>query len=98
MLCDVMKTFDQILFGYLSEIGMAAANFSYWDDCVEPQDLEEMWNIPEVSAEWLKAGEERDQKVHLSRDPDGQPYLTQTEMRAVADIVIGKHFLSEINP
>ncbi|GAU30101.1 hypothetical protein TSUD_55850 [Trifolium subterraneum] len=77
---------------------MAAANFTYWDDCVEPQDLEDMWNIPEVSAEWLKAGEERDQKVHLSRDPDGQPYLTQTEMRAVADIVVGKHFLSEINP
>ncbi|AES66297.2 hypothetical protein MTR_2g065540 [Medicago truncatula] len=58
-----------------------AANFSYWDDCVDPQDLEAMWNVPEVSAEWLKVGEERGRKVHLSRDPDGQPYLTQTEMR-----------------
>ena len=60
-----------------------AANFSYWDDCVDPQDLEAMWNVPEVSAEWLKVGEERGRKVHLSRDPDGQPYLTQTEMRVL---------------
>ncbi|XP_027343818.1 uncharacterized protein LOC113856267 [Abrus precatorius] len=75
-----------------------AITFSYWDDCVDPQDLEAMWNVPEVSAEWLKAGEERCRKVHLSRDPDGQPYLTQTEMRAVADIVISRHFPSEIDP
>lgn len=58
-----------------------ASSFSYWDDCVEPQDLEAMWNVPEVTAEWFKAGEARCQKVHLSRDPDGQPYLTQIEMR-----------------
>lgn len=74
-----------------------AAGFSYWDDCVDPEDLEAMWNVPEVSAEWLKAGEAKGRKVHLSRDPDGQPYLTQTEMRAVADIVISRHFQSEIN-
>jgi len=58
-----------------------AISFSYWDDCVDPQNFEAMWNVPEVSAEWIKAGEQRCQKVHLSRDPDGQPYLTQTEMR-----------------
>lgn len=113
-----------------------AYSFTYWDDCVDPEDLEAMWNVPEVSVEWLKAGEEQGQKVHLSRDPDGQPYLTQTEMRvkyttlsydsitilkfglsltqflkigffslrhfvyfqAVADIVINRHFQSEINP
>ncbi|CAK8534687.1 unnamed protein product [Lathyrus sativus] len=74
------------------------SSFTYWDDCVDPEDLEAMWNVPEVSVEWLKAGEEQGQKVHLSRDPDGQPYLTQTEMRAVADIVINRHFQSEINP
>ncbi|RZB97224.1 hypothetical protein D0Y65_020751, partial [Glycine soja] len=75
-----------------------AISFSYWDDCVDPQNFEAMWNVPEVSAEWIKAGEQRCQKVHLSRDPDGQPYLTQTEMRAVADIIITKHFHSEIDP
>ncbi|KAJ7948988.1 Transglycosylase SLT domain [Quillaja saponaria] len=73
-------------------------SFRYWDDCVDPQDLEEMWEVPEVSAEWINAGETRGQKVHLSRDPDGQPYLTQTEMRAVVQIVIRRHFHSEIDP
>ncbi|KAK7324228.1 hypothetical protein VNO77_27757 [Canavalia gladiata] len=75
-----------------------AISFTYWDYCVDPEDLEAMWNVPEVRAEWLKAGEERSQMIHLSRDPDGQPYLTQTEMRAVADIVVSRHFPSEIDP
>lgn len=58
-----------------------AVSFSHWDDCADPQDLEAMWKVPEVSTEWLKAGESRGKRVHMSRDPDGQPYLTQTEMR-----------------
>ena len=58
-----------------------AISFSYWDDCIDPHDLEAMWKVPEVSAELLKAGEVKGRKIHLSRDPDGQPYLTQTEMR-----------------
>lgn len=56
-------------------------SFKYWDECVEPQDMEEMWWVPEVSTEWFDAGETKGQKVHLSRDPDGEPYLTQTEMK-----------------
>ncbi|XP_019426153.1 PREDICTED: uncharacterized protein LOC109334703 [Lupinus angustifolius] len=75
-----------------------ATSFTYWDDCVDLQDLEAMWEVPEVRTEWLKAGEVRGHKVHLSRDPDGQPYLTQTEMRALADIVISRHFQSKIDP
>lgn len=39
-----------------------------------------MWQDPIVSKEWTDAGEEQGQKVHLSRDPDGEAYLTQTEM------------------
>lgn len=58
-----------------------AISFKYWDDCVDIQDMEAMWNSPEVKTEWLAAGETRHKKVHLSRDPDGQPYLTQTEMK-----------------
>ncbi|XP_028803828.1 uncharacterized protein LOC114758893 [Neltuma alba] len=75
-----------------------AVSFTFWDDCAEPKDLEAMWNTPDVSTEWLKAGESKGKRVHLSRDPDGQPYLTQTELRAVAEIVIGRHFPSKIDP
>lgn len=60
---------------------MEAVSFRYWDDCVEPEDLEAMWADPNVRAEWIGVGETKGSKVHLSRDPDGQPYLTQTEMR-----------------
>jgi len=60
-----------------------ANSFTFWNDCVEPEDLEEMWMDPAVSAEWIDVGETKGQKVHLSRDPDGQPYLTQTEMRVI---------------
>ncbi|WCJ37136.1 hypothetical protein M5689_018291 [Euphorbia peplus] len=73
-------------------------SFSYWNDCVDPKDIEAMWKEPEVSTEWLDAGETRGQKVHLSRDPDGEPYLTQTEMKAVAEIVVRRHFDSQILP
>ncbi|XP_022148060.1 uncharacterized protein LOC111016834 isoform X2 [Momordica charantia] len=74
-----------------------AVGFKYWDDCVDPQDMEAMWSCPQVCAEWLDAGESKEQKVHLSRDPDGQPYLTQTEMKAVADIIVQRHFDSNID-
>lgn len=60
---------------------MDAVSFRYWDDCVDPEDLEAMWADPNVRAEWIGVGETKGSKVHLSRDPDGQPYLTQTEMR-----------------
>ncbi|KDP25060.1 hypothetical protein JCGZ_22595 [Jatropha curcas] len=73
-------------------------SFKYWDECVEPQDMEAMWREPEVLTEWLDAGETKGQKVHLSRDPDGQPYLTQTEMKAVAEIIVRRHFDSQILP
>ncbi|CAA3009680.1 Peroxisomal membrane protein 11-4 [Olea europaea subsp. europaea] len=76
---------------------MAAVNFKYWNDCVDPQDLEAMWRDPGVKEEWLNVGETMGSKVHLSRDPDGQPYLTQTEMKAVAGIIVRRHFVSQID-
>ncbi|KAK9123822.1 hypothetical protein Sjap_013424 [Stephania japonica] len=51
------------------------------DECLDPQDLEALWGDPEVSKQRIGAGEDRGKKVYLSRDPDGQPYLTQTEMK-----------------
>ncbi|KAI3456664.1 hypothetical protein Pfo_013327 [Paulownia fortunei] len=76
---------------------MAAVSFKYWNDCVDPEDLEAMWMEPDVRAEWINVGETKGSKVHLSRDPDGQPYLTQTEMRAVAGIIVRRHFVSQID-
>lgn len=56
-------------------------NFKYWDDCVDPEDLQLLWTDRAVRKEWTDANERMGHKIHLSRDPDGQPYLTQTEMR-----------------
>lgn len=61
-----------------------SVSFKYWNDCVDELDMEDMWLVPEVCSEWLNAGETKGDKIHLSRDPDGQAYLTQTEMRVKA--------------
>lgn len=74
------------------------ASFKYWDDCVDPSDLEALWADSQVRTEWLDAGETSGHKVHLSRDPDGQPFLTQTEMRAVVEIIVHRHFDSHVDP
>ncbi|KAL3508246.1 hypothetical protein ACH5RR_027647 [Cinchona calisaya] len=74
-----------------------AVSFKYWNDCVDPDDLEAMWKDPAVQAEWLNAGETNGSKIHLSRDCDGQPYLTQTEIKAVAGIIVQRHFVSQID-
>ncbi|XP_058096598.1 uncharacterized protein LOC131242152 isoform X2 [Magnolia sinica] len=74
-----------------------AVSFKFWDDCVDPEDMEELWMDPEVSKEWIDVGETKGQKVHLLRDPDGQPYLTQTEMKAVAGIICRRHFKAQID-
>ncbi|OAY71172.1 hypothetical protein ACMD2_09240 [Ananas comosus] len=75
-----------------------SVSFKYWDDCVDPEDMRSMWMDAAVSKEWIDAGERMGQKVHLSRDPDGEPYLTQTEMRAVAEIIVQRHFNSQLDP
>ncbi|XP_052207883.1 uncharacterized protein LOC127811758 isoform X2 [Diospyros lotus] len=75
-----------------------AVSFTYWDGCIDPEDLDTLWMDPDVRTEWINAGETRWHQVHLSRDPDGQPYLTETEMKGVARIIVGRHFVSEIDP
>ncbi|URE39354.1 Peptidase, trypsin-like serine and cysteine proteases [Musa troglodytarum] len=55
-----------------------------------------LWKDADVCKEWLDAGEKKGKKVLLSRDPEGQLYLTQTEMRAVAEIVVHLHFNSQL--
>ncbi|KAG6499258.1 hypothetical protein ZIOFF_039015 [Zingiber officinale] len=73
-----------------------SVSYKYWDDCVDPDEMRLLWKYPEVRKEWIDAGENIGQKVLLSRDPEGQLYLTQTEMRAVAKIVLQRHFNSQI--
>ncbi|KAK4753104.1 hypothetical protein SAY87_021902 [Trapa incisa] len=87
-----------VLFNRFLNKGRMVFSFKYWNDCTDKLDMEAMWMVPDVSTEWLDAGETREQNVHLSRDPDGQAYLTQTEMRAVAEIIVRRHFASEIHP
>ncbi|KAK9144340.1 hypothetical protein Sjap_004243 [Stephania japonica] len=69
-----------------SDLIQMAVIFKYWDECLDPQDLEALWGNPEVSKQRIDEGGDRGQKVLLSRDPDGQPYLTQTEMTSVEQL------------
>ncbi|KAF3322489.1 Transglycosylase SLT domain-containing protein [Carex littledalei] len=73
-------------------------SFRYWDDCVDPDDMKVMWHTADVSKEWIDAGEKIGKKVHISRDPDGELYLTQTEMLAIAKLTIDRHFNSQLDP
>ncbi|XP_039126818.1 uncharacterized protein LOC120262965 [Dioscorea cayenensis subsp. rotundata] len=74
-----------------------SVSFKYWDDCVDPEDMQALWMDADVRKEWLDAGEKMGQRIHLSRDPDGETYLTQTEMRAVAEIIVDRHFKSQLD-
>ncbi|URE27435.1 Transglycosylase SLT domain [Musa troglodytarum] len=73
-----------------------SVSYKYWDDCVDPEEMRLLWKDADVCKEWLDAGEKKGKKVLLSRDPEGQLYLTQTEMRAVAEIVVHLHFNSQL--
>lgn len=75
-----------------------APTMKYWDDWVDTKDMEAMWDNADVCAEWIAAGEKQGLKVHMSRNSDGKPYVTQTEMRAMATIIINKHFKGKLDP
>lgn len=53
----------------------------YWDAKTSPEDMEEMWNNPEVAKEWTKSGEKRG-KVRFSHDAKKKPYLSRVELKA----------------
>jgi soluble lytic murein transglycosylase-like protein len=67
--------------------------WTYWDDKVSREDMMEMWKRPEVRREWTKDGE-IEGKVRFSRDSEKRPYLTTTELKAVAEIIVSRHFAS----
>ncbi|KAF4396603.1 hypothetical protein G4B88_028917 [Cannabis sativa] len=45
-----------------------------------PEDMEEMWNNPEVFKEWSKSGEKKG-KVRFSQDEKKRPYLSRIEVK-----------------
>ncbi|GBG81380.1 hypothetical protein CBR_g32054 [Chara braunii] len=70
----------------------------FWDDWVDPADMAAMWERSDVYAEWIAAGERPGRKVHMSKLSDGKPYVTQTEMWAMANIIIQRHFKGAVEP
>lgn len=61
---------------------------------MDQEELELMWLNEEVNHEWIEAGETKENKVHLSRDSDGQIYLTHTELRVSRNLLLLSVFLS----
>jgi hypothetical protein len=58
----------------------AGVVYSYWDSRASPEDMEELWNHPEVLKEWTKSGERRGQ-VRFSHDDKKRPYLSRVELK-----------------
>lgn len=52
----------------------------YWEDCVDPKDVKELWEEVEVTNEWLDARKDRKQIGQRSTDHDGKLFFTQTQM------------------
>ncbi|KAL0704321.1 hypothetical protein Bca4012_070746 [Brassica carinata] len=62
-----------------------ANSFMYWNDCVEPDDLDAMWMDPVVRGEMFSFG-----------FPSSIP--CQLLLQAVADITVRRHFDSILDP
>lgn len=54
--------------------------YTYWDLRASAEDMEELWNHPEVLKEWTKSGERRG-KVRFSHDNKKRPYLSRVELK-----------------
>ena len=54
--------------------------FTYWDSRTSPEDMEEMWNHPEVHKQWMKSREKRGQ-VRFFLDAEKRLYLSRIELR-----------------
>ena len=68
-----------------------------WNDWVDPADMAAMWSRPAVALEWRGKGFQQGSKVLFTRDEKNKPYLTMTELRGVAEIVIDRHFRGRVN-
>lgn len=54
--------------------------YTYWDSIASPEDMEDMWNHPEVQKEWIKSKEKRGQ-ARFSKDEKNRPYLSRVEVK-----------------
>eukprot|EP00897_Mesotaenium_endlicherianum_P001038 jgi/Mesen1/10935/ME000095S10266 len=68
-----------------------AGGWTYWEERVSPADMAELWANPRVSQEWERAGEQAG-RVRFSRDEQLRPFLTRSELTAVAGIIVAKYF------
>lgn len=57
------------------------------------EDIGGMWSQPDVLKEWTNSGEQRG-NVRFSHDAKKRPYLSRVEVKAVAEIIISRHFSS----
>jgi hypothetical protein len=56
--------------------------WTYWEERVSKEDLDDMWQHPEVKREWTQSNEKKGQ-VRFARDAELQPYLTTTELKVI---------------
>ncbi|KAF9599469.1 hypothetical protein IFM89_038563, partial [Coptis chinensis] len=72
--------------------------WKYWDSRASPEDMEDLWKHSNVLKEWVMSGEKRG-KVQFSLDAEKRTYLSRHELKAVAEIIVSKHFSTgEIKP
>lgn len=57
--------------------------WAFWDARVSFEDMDAMWNNPEVVREWAKSGERRG-RVRFSLDAQKKPYLSRVEVKVYA--------------
>lgn len=69
-----------IFFHLLSLHERPGAANTTWDSKVSSEDMEEMWNHPDINKEWSKSGEKRG-KVRFSHDAEKRPYVSRVELR-----------------
>jgi len=56
-----------------------------------------MWRHPQVKKEWTSSNEKRGQ-VRFARDAEQRPYLTTTELKTVAEIIVSRYFADRVSP
>lgn len=68
----------------------AATNYTFWDCRATPEDMEEMWNNPNVLKEWTKSGEKKG-NVRFSHDLKKRPYVSRVELKVKINKILVHH-------
>ena len=86
-------SFNELAPDLLENSSTAGTQLVYWDSKVSEEDMGGMWSQPDVLKEWTNSGEQRG-NVRFSHDAKKRPYLSRVEVKAVAEIIISRHFSS----